>query len=81
MSQDNNVDYDFEHATFESVIKDLEKLVDEIDNEELGLEAALKKYQMGMALVKFCQNKLTAIEQQVSILDEELGSLEHFDAQ
>ena len=42
------------------------------------IETALEKYQQGMALVKFCQEKLTEVEQKVKILDTDTDSLKDF---
>ena len=55
--------------SFEQAIAELEGNVDEIENDEVKLEVALEKYQKGIALVKFCQDKLVEVEQKIKILD------------
>lgn len=63
---------------FEQAIAELELIVEQIENNEVKLEAALEKYQQGMALVRFCQEKLTEVEQKVKILDTDTESLKDF---
>ena len=65
-------------ADFEAAIAELEQIVLQIENNEVKLETALEKYQQGMALVKFCQEKLTEVEQKVKILDTDTDSLKDF---
>ena len=59
--------------TFESAVKRLESIVHELENGDLGLDEALKKFQEGFKLSKFCSNKLDETEKKVSMLlkDEE----------
>ncbi len=63
---------------FEEAIIELEKIVEEIENDEIKLEVALEKYQKGIALVKFCQSKLTEVEQKLKILDVENDTLKDY---
>ena len=65
-------------ADFEQAIAELEQIVLQIESNEVKLEVALEKYQHGMALVKFCQEKLTEVEQKVKILDTDTDSLKDF---
>ena len=59
--------------TFESAMKRLESIVHELESGDLSLDEALKKFQDGVKLSKFCSNKLDETERKVSILlkDEE----------
>jgi len=59
--------------TFENAMKRLEGIVDALERGDLGLDEALKKFQEGIKLSKFCSNKLDETERKVSILlkDEE----------
>lgn len=59
--------------TFESAMKRLESIVRELESGDLSLDEALKKFQDGVKLSKFCSNKLDETEKKVSILlkDEE----------
>ena len=59
--------------TFENAMKRLEGIVEALERGDLGLDEALKKFQEGIKLSKFCSNKLDETERKVSILlkDEE----------
>ena len=54
--------------TFEQSMKQLEKIVQELEDGDLPLEKALKKFEEGMKLTKLCSEKLDATEKKVSIL-------------
>ena len=55
----------------------LEVIVQNLQNPVVSLEDALANYQEGVELVQFCQNKLTAAEQLLQVLDQnQLRSLE-----
>ena len=54
--------------TFEQSIKQLEQIVQELEDGDLHLEKALKKYEEGMKLTKLCSEKLDETEKKVSIL-------------
>ena len=64
--------------SFESAIGELEKIVEQIENDEISLELALEKYQHGTFLVKFCQDKLKEVEHKIKILDTDTGALKDF---
>lgn len=63
--------------TFEGAMKRLESIVRELESGDLSLDEALKKFQDGVKLSRFCSNKLDETEKKVSILlkDEE-GSVQ-----
>ena len=48
--------------TFESALSQLEKIVQELENPELPLEKALKVFEQGVQLSKFCAKKLDETE-------------------
>lgn len=54
--------------TFENAIKRLESIVQDLEGGDLTLDEALKKFQEGIKLSKFCSNKLDETEKKVSIL-------------
>jgi len=54
--------------TFEQSIKQLEQIVQELEDGDLHLEKALKKFEEGMKLTKLCSEKLDETEKKVSIL-------------
>lgn len=54
--------------SFESALKQLEKIVSELEAGELPLERALKKFEEGMRLAAFCSQKLEETETRISLL-------------
>ena len=62
---------------FEDARARWEVIVQNLQNPVVSLEDALANYQEGVELVQFCQNKLTAAEQLLQVLDQnQLRSLE-----
>lgn len=56
---------------FEQAMKQLEKIVQSLEGGELSLEDAIKAFEEGMKLAKFCTNKLEEAEKRVSLLVQE----------
>lgn len=54
--------------TFEQSLKQLEKIVQELEDGELPLEKAIQKFEEGIQLTKFCSQKLDETEKKVSLL-------------
>ena len=69
-----------ENMTFEAALEELDTLVDQLENGDLALEDALKKFERGIALARAGQSKLSQAEQRVSILlsDDETAELAEF---
>jgi exodeoxyribonuclease VII small subunit len=53
---------------FEQSLKQLELIVAELESGELPLEQALKKFEEGMELSKFCAQKLDETERKITLL-------------
>lgn len=53
---------------FEEALKKLETIVDDLEGGELNLDDAIKKYEEGMKLSKFCYKKLQDIQKKVEVL-------------
>ena len=53
---------------FEKALNKLEKIVEELENGDLPLDEALKKYEEGVKLAGFCSKKLEAAQKKVEIL-------------
>lgn len=53
---------------FEEAMKNLENIVEKLEDNELELEQSLKLYEEGVKLVKLCHFKLEEIEKKVEIL-------------
>ena len=60
-------------ADFERALDELEKLVERMEEGELGLEESLKLYERGIELSKACQKALDAAEQRIRVLSENNG--------
>lgn len=56
---------------FEAAMQTLETLVQEMAQDNLELDTALKKFEEGIVLAKACQKKLDEAELQVKKLIEE----------
>ena len=54
--------------TFEKAIEKLEKIVQELESSDLPLEKAIKKFEEGVQLSKFCSEKLDETEKKITIL-------------
>ena len=54
--------------TFESRLKSLEELVDQLESGELPLEQAVKTFEEGMKLSKQLNEALAAVEQKIETL-------------
>ena len=54
---------------YEQALKDLEKLIADMESGKLSLEETLLAYQRGAALLKHCQAVLTQVEQQVRVFE------------
>lgn len=55
---------------FEEAQTELERIVSEIENSQVGLEESLQKYERGAYLIQYCQNVLKKAEQQIELLSK-----------
>ena len=53
---------------FEQAIAELEKIVRELEDGNTPLDRSLELYEKGIALVRFCNEKLDTAEQKINIL-------------
>ncbi len=53
---------------FEKSLKDLEKIVEKMSEEQISLTEAIKSFKKGMEIVKKCQTELNKAEQSVGKL-------------
>ncbi len=51
-----------EKKTFEELLKSLEQVVKDLENKEIALDEAVKKYQLGLELSKACYQMLEEAE-------------------
>ena len=65
-----------ETADFESALKELEALVERMEQGELSLEQSLGDFERGVELYRNCREALDAAEQKVRMLVEKSGKAE-----
>ena len=58
---------------FERSLAELEALVERLEHGDLPLEEALKAFERGVALTRYCQASLQAAQQKVEILLKRSG--------
>ncbi len=63
---------------FEDKIKELEEIVNVLENGDTSLDESITKYTTAMKLVKECDDELKQIEEKVNKIVTEDGSLEEF---
>jgi exodeoxyribonuclease VII small subunit len=61
---------------FETALARLEQIARELEAGDLPLDISLKKFDEGMKLVQFCNDKLEESQQQIDILMNKNGSLQ-----
>ncbi|MGI6655477.1 MAG: exodeoxyribonuclease VII small subunit [Desulfobulbus sp.] len=61
--------------TFESALTRLEQLAEELETGELSLDKSLEKFNEGMTLVQFCNDRLDEARDQVELLLKKNGEL------
>lgn len=57
--------------TYEEAVKRLEELVNRLEDEDIALEDSLSVFQEGIALSRYCREKLAEIEYKVEYLLKE----------
>lgn len=64
--------------TFEQSIKELEKIVNELESGELDLDKSITKYTEAMKLIEFCETKLNNATETINKLVNENGTETNF---
>ncbi len=54
--------------TFELAMKQLERIVQELESGDMPLEKAIKKFEEGVKISKFCSEKLDESEKKITLL-------------
>lgn len=62
-----------QEQTFETAMGRLERLVEEMEGEDLPLERLIVNYEEGIKLVKVCQQKLSDAEKKIEIIRKQAG--------
>ena len=58
-------------SNFESDLKKLQNILEDIESDELSLEQSIEKYKEGVELSKKCQKALEDAKQIIEVLDNE----------
>ena len=61
---------------FESSLKELEKIVEKLEDDDINLEDSVKSFEKGMTLVKECQKQLQSAELKIKKLLDDGSSIE-----
>jgi exodeoxyribonuclease VII small subunit len=64
-------------SSYEEAVQELEQLLAKLESGQLPLDQLLTHYQRGASLLTYCRERLAAIENQISVLDE--GALKPWD--
>jgi exodeoxyribonuclease VII small subunit len=70
-----------EKLSFEEAMKNLEEIVDRLEEGDVPLEEAISIYREGMELSKLCHDKLKDVEEQLTQIITEDGKKEDFSIQ
>jgi len=67
---------------FETAMKELEEIVENMENDQLTLDQSLKQFERGVELSRICQTSLKNAEQRVEQLVKKHGEMviEPFDS-
>jgi exodeoxyribonuclease VII small subunit len=57
-----------EQQPFEASLADLERIVRDLEDGQLGLDEALARYEQAVALIKRCHSQLQQAEQRILVL-------------
>ncbi len=67
-----------EEKTFEIAIKELEKIIQELESGNVDLDKSINKYKEAMKLIEYCENKLNKANEAVTKIVGEKGKIEDF---
>lgn len=59
--------------SYEKALKRLEAIVEEMEDDDLPLEALIARYEEGMRLRKLCLDRLAEAEGKIQVLEESLS--------
>ncbi|WP_100010705.1 exodeoxyribonuclease VII small subunit [Lentibacillus sediminis] len=70
-----------EELSFEEAMKQLEGIVEKLEEGDVPLEKAINYYQEGMNLTKVCNDKLKNVQEKMTQIMNEQGDLVPFELQ
>jgi exodeoxyribonuclease VII small subunit len=57
-------------ANYEIALQELDQVLDRLESGDMPLEQLLTQYQRSAELLKFCRERLVAVENQIKVLDQ-----------
>lgn len=57
-----------ENMTYEEAVEALEKIIEELENDNLSLKDSMEKFKRGIALYNHCNDILNKLEGEIKIL-------------
>jgi exodeoxyribonuclease VII small subunit len=57
-------------ASYEDALRELERLVVDMESAQLPLDRLIEGYRRGAELLNFCRSRLEAVETQVKVLED-----------
>lgn len=64
---------------FEDKVKELEEIVNELENGEIDLDESINKYTKAMKLISECDKELKTVEENINLILNNEGNLETFE--
>lgn len=64
---------------FENSLKELEKIVRELESGEVSLDESLQRFEKGIELYKQCRQTLEGAEKRIKILSDSLKEIDYRD--
>ncbi len=58
-----------DNISFEEALKDLEKIVDDLNNGDMELEKAITAYEKGIKLKNICEEKLKNAQERIKLIE------------
>lgn len=68
-----------EEKTFEIAIKELEKIIQDLESGEVNLDNSIGKYTEAMKLIEFCEVKLKNANETINKIVDENGNVSDFE--
>jgi len=57
-----------EKLSYEEALKELEQIVEDLENDQITLEESVEKFKRGIELYNYCNKILTKLEGEIKIL-------------
>lgn len=68
-----------EEVKFETKIKEIEEIINELENGEIDLDDSINKYTKAMRLIKECDEELKNVEEEVNKIVLDNGEIKDFE--